>query len=348
MGVALSLLATMAALADADRVQLSVERAALASSCPDHRALAEQVRQHLGSEPFVMDAAGAHRRVDVLMFASPRADDELVVRVRLTDAAGLQLGQRELRGALDCATLSEELTLAVAIAIDPLLLLRPPARDAGEDGAEVSQLPAPEQQAAPADQGEYSPPPRHPMPHSPSARAERGLGAQATAWSVHAALLGSSGLTAPLAPGLRAGVGVDHRALFAALDVRAAAPARWVFGDLAGSVDARTLTLQAAAGGVLSGYAARLRGALVCEGGALVATGVRLAEVREAVAPWVAVGARGGLEIELTRGVALTVDLEAVAPLLRPRYVDGRTGELIDAGRPVVWSGGLGVALAPW
>lgn len=365
MSAALCLLASLAALADADRVQLSVERALEASSCPDHHGLAERVRERIGSEPFVVDAGGAHRRVAVTIFAAGRAHADLVARVVLTDPAGQTLGQRELLGARDCATLADELTLAVAMAVDPLLLLRPPDHAGGEGdqepGHDVDPRDAPGTDDEAAPYGELGPvprrspdgwgeaPPRPAHPPTPAASARPvppppgGM-----RFALHAQALGSSGVTGPLAPGLRAGVSVDHHALFAALDARAVAPARWLFGELAGSVDARTLTLQASAGGALTGYAARLRGGLVAEAGVLSATGVRLAVVREAMAPWVAVGGRGGLEIELARGVALVLDLEALFPLLRPRYVDGQTGDVLDVGEQMVWSGGLGLALATW
>jgi hypothetical protein len=65
---------------------------------------------------------------------------------------------------------------------------------------------------------------------------------------------------------------------------------------------------------------------------------------RSVTVPWLAVGARGGMDIALSRSIVLAVDVEGLVPLFRPRFVDGQTGERFSQAEGLAWTGGVGLA----
>src|SRR5690349_21006693 len=84
------------------------------SDCPDQAALAAQVKQRLGYDPFL---PGAER---VVRAAIERAAGGLVATVELRGREGAVLGTRSIASpTFECAELAQALVLAVCIAIDP-------------------------------------------------------------------------------------------------------------------------------------------------------------------------------------------------------------------------------------
>ncbi|MBX7101505.1 MAG: hypothetical protein K1X89_27570 [Myxococcaceae bacterium] len=149
-------------LALSPRWALTVERDAAAQSCPDGAALQRLVAERLGQDPF--GEPGPHRAMAVRVRAS---GERLTATLELFDEAGARLGLRELSGSPDCRELSSAVATTAAIAIDPMVLMRPapastdagppalpvlePApQDAGPQDAGVPALPAAPEPSAPA------------------------------------------------------------------------------------------------------------------------------------------------------------------------------------------------------
>jgi hypothetical protein len=101
--------------------ELHYERSAGAESCPDAAGIERAVIQRLGYDPFT---AGASRTIRAQMLADGRA---LRSRIQIEEAANARTGAREITSASgNCAELAASTALAIAIAIDPLALTRPP------------------------------------------------------------------------------------------------------------------------------------------------------------------------------------------------------------------------------
>jgi hypothetical protein len=101
--------------------RLAWVRGAGAESCPAADALAADAIRRLGYDPFTADPA---RTLEGLV---TRDGSRWRALLFVRDASGTTLGTRELSSdAPDCASLSEAVTLAVVLAIDPQAALRPP------------------------------------------------------------------------------------------------------------------------------------------------------------------------------------------------------------------------------
>ena len=119
------LLTASLALADpgpaSPRVRLEIEGGP--AGCFDAQAVRDSVAARLGYQPFD-DRAGSLVRIS---FTS--REGGLWARVVRWDEGGRSLGERGFSGST-CAQLLPEVELALAIAIDPLSLTRPPAAPA--------------------------------------------------------------------------------------------------------------------------------------------------------------------------------------------------------------------------
>ena len=117
----------LVALLAATPVRLQYTRAADASRCVSDEELRSAVVRRLGYAPFDDTAA------DVLQVDVARKASGFAARLVRTSPDGARKGERELvTPRADCADLGEALAFAISVAIDPLLLFRGPALDAGE------------------------------------------------------------------------------------------------------------------------------------------------------------------------------------------------------------------------
>ena len=138
-------LAWLVLLAASPQWALTVERDPQASSCPDTAALQRLVAERLGQDPFT--GQGPRRAMVVRVRASA---ERLTAALELFDEAGARLGLRELSGSLDCRELASAVATTAAIAIDPMVLMRPsPAV------ADAGALAVPELAPSPPDAGAW-------------------------------------------------------------------------------------------------------------------------------------------------------------------------------------------------
>ncbi len=140
LAIALGILASSAmALAEPRKVTLDYQRGDAAQSCPDERWIRQAVATRLGMDPFVAES-NLHVEARII-----RSGPALAGTLVLTNQDGVRLGRRELASATgDCLELASAMELAIAIAVDPLLLTRPAAKPA-------PTAPAPAPEPAPAE-----------------------------------------------------------------------------------------------------------------------------------------------------------------------------------------------------
>lgn len=144
--LALLLLPALAGAAERFHASLSYERGAGAEECPDESTIRRSVAVRLGYEPW---SDTAPRRLTVRVVAESPG---WAASIELTDADGRVKGRRRLTSATaDCHDLAESLQLALGLALDPLLLTRPPPDPEPAPPPEplVIVLPPPEPPAPP-------------------------------------------------------------------------------------------------------------------------------------------------------------------------------------------------------
>lgn len=336
--VAVALAAQLARVAMDDRVHLVVIRDDAAAACPSNDELARRVRARIGSEPFrdpVVDGAGRELRVGI------SADgDALKAKIALFSKEGDRLGRRQLSGPADCRALADDLVLAVAIAIDPLLLVRrrptAPVEEPVAPAVVVEEAPP-----------EEAPPAPEEIDGGASRRPVAGVAAEIpgpASIQARAIVSVAAGVGVVLQPSVRAEASLDYGVLDIDLGARLDVPARYPISDEA-LID---MTLLAADLSPCLGWSfdiTYVRGCGVLEAGALAAQGVNLEAARAVTSPWVALGTRAGVDVWLwpTLGVAVVGDLSA--PLIRPRFVDDTSGEVYAQPAPIVGTLGVGLEL---
>lgn len=347
--VALGAGGQLAGLAEADRVHLVVLRDDAAATCPDEDELAARVRARLGSEPFLDDddtsSVLEHRAGRELRVGVARDGSSLEARVVLFSPAGTRLGRRTLRGDLDCVRLADDLVLAMAIAIDPLLLVRRrPAPPPSETATPMQEAPGePTASESLVEEG-----PVVPVAPIVRRRARSALELPAPVSIVgRGVLLATAGIGVIAAPTIRGEVSFDYGVLDIDVGARLDLPARYPIEETGGAalLDLTLVTAQLAPCLGWTWDIMTARGCGVVEGGALVSQGVGFVRDRSVTTPWVALGARAALDFRIwpTFGLVLTGDLSA--PLVRPRFVDEVSGAVYAQPGPVVGSLGLGLEL---
>lgn len=289
--------------------RLSFVREERAEACPDEAALRERVAARLGRDPFVADALlGISVRIEPLDGAGYRAVIEL-------DDEG-ETTRRELTSARgDCADLADALALALSLAVDPASLLAPAPR------ADPPPPPPPTATAAPDPTPVVEPAPEPPR-DDVSARFS-------------ALVLGSWGAAPEFSGGLGLSGGFRVAAFSLDLELRAEIPTE--IAGVNGVVRGAPIT----AALVPCAHADIVTMCGVIRAGAFWAESVDAAEVRSAAGPYVALGARGGLELPLTPSVALAILGEVSAPLVGAELRLG--SERVWETPPVNVSLGVGV-----
>jgi hypothetical protein len=290
-------------------------RDATASVCPDEASLRQAVKQRVGYDPFfpwakttvVVDVTGEGRT--------------FVAHVRLVDESGLSQGARELRpGAKGCSGLIDAAALAISIALD----MDVPHRDAPGAASpgcapdldhECASVPAPAPEPAPVPV-----PAPAPMPASAHSTDER----DATPSSAAAAgelrgLVGFDALAAVdaapalVAPGFDVWAAARRGVGSLGLEMRADAPSA---AASPGGGSASVLLVAATVAPCV-----HLGPAFACALGAVdwiraAGSDVRVPRSGSAFAP--AVGPRVGLELALSRSIALRVRGDLMVNLVLP------------------------------
>lgn len=326
---ALAIAMLLGALAEEDRVSFVIVRDVGAEMCPDNDTIAARVRERIGSEPFADEGPLAPRQ---LRAGIALLDDEtLEARIALFSSDGTRLGRRVLRGPANCRALADDLVLAIAIAIDPLLLVRRrPTKPAAEvRAATPASAPAPTDLPRAVGQTPRRDSIDIPPPVSVTGRAlvavAAGVGVVAT-------------------PSARVQVSLDYGALDVDGGFRFDLPSRYpVSGDAL-----LDLTLIAFDAGPCVGWdidITTLRACGTLQAGMLVAQGIGFLVPRSSTTPWLAVGTRAAFDMHLWPGLGLVVEGELQAPLVRARFVDDVARQTLSQSAIVVGSFGVGLEL---
>lgn len=126
-----------------------------AESCIPTRELAQSVEAHLGRQLF-LSASQGELSVEGRIGPS-EASGEFEAVVVVSDSFGAILGQRELRSTNgDCVSLDEELSLVIAIMIDPEAALTAPETPSSEPGLEPEPQPVEPEQHSTTDEQNHS------------------------------------------------------------------------------------------------------------------------------------------------------------------------------------------------
>ncbi len=275
------------------RVRLSYRVPAVARGCPSSAELRAAVAGRLGYDPFAGDAP---ERIEVTIAGSPEG---LSANVEAIDAKGASRGARTLRSASrDCTELTNALTLAISIAIDPVALTR-----AAEPAAPIPAAPTVVVVQAPEPP---KPPERPPTP----------------TW-FEASLVAVGAIEAAPQPSLGVAAGVALRRPRWSLGLEGRADLPTGLGYEGGSVDAYLLF-----GTIVPCWRPGIFGlCLLGSAGAEQGSAQGLPAIAHPSAPYVAAGARAFVDWQLARVLALTAQLDMLAPLV--------TTTLDVSGQPV-------------
>jgi hypothetical protein len=303
---------------EAQTFELAWVRGARTELCPAGSNIAERVVARLGRNPF------AERASHAIEAAVTRENQRFRVSIRVRDAGGAAVGERELvLDAEDCEPIANAVALAIALAIDPTTSLAPPsaAPNSGTSptpAARDSTPPTP----TPFATAPTSPPPLSPCPSArpcPTCRDCPNLEPQPSALSLGVLARGAIafGALPGAAPGagLRGTLGNDSvRGVLSlwTFPEQSAADARFGFGLSMGELGA--------SGTILRGDWLVLSASAVLQAGAIHAV------VREMPAPGAGtqlfLGAAAGPELAFraTPGLRIAVGAELEVPLNAPQF----------------------------
>jgi hypothetical protein len=271
-----------------DPVRLDYDHGAGGASCPAESFFRDVVAAHLGGhDPFTPEAP---RRVTLTIRREGRAFAAVAV---LYGADGKRLGARELADR-DCTSLVDTMGTVVTGWLRPLVLPEPAAPSASPRSRDAGPIFREPDVATPA--------PTPPAITPPAARPRL---------VVEAGPLVSFGTLPAPAFGLAAGVGVRWPMFSLALEVRADLPAST---ELGGRTRVReTLIVGSAAPCFHAGW---FVGCGLVAGGALVGEWTGTSGARQA-SPYVAAGARLGVEVPITPRFALRGSGDVLVPVSR-------------------------------
>jgi hypothetical protein len=218
-----------------------------------------------------------------------------VARVQLVDSAGVEHGSRELRSDQTCADLLDAAALAIAIAIDPLLLVPVPK----------NQTVAPEGAPAPTPQALVDAPRTHTPPSRPAEPA-RG---PSVVFSVSAGAVASVGVAPAPAAGLSLGGDARWRDVSLAVEARIDAPAGRSIQGPGGPVSSWLIVATVAP----CGHASVLEICALAQLGSLQANAANVANQSSGTAPWLAIGGRIGVRQRIPGGTTLRLRADLLA-----------------------------------
>ncbi len=262
-----------------------------AESCPDEASMRRAVASQLGYDPFDEHASTSVEASIV------RKDDRLLGRVDVTRANAAP-GKRELSSRdADCEHLASAMALTISMAIDPMVISRPPPAPA----------PAPVEPPPPA--AVAAPPPAE-KPNAPPV-AEKP--ASPVFFYAGLAPLVSVGIGPGAAPGLDASVAVRWKAASIGVEGRMDLPSYAhlsIGGDVNTSIQVAML--------VPCAHADRFA---VCALGAVgsmrgESTGISASNSEYTL--FAAAGARVAMDIALSKNFLIRPELDALAAIVRP------------------------------
>lgn len=292
---------------------LVVRRAVLdeaAPECLSEQKLRAAVRARLGGDPWAVVALQGRR----LELQLSTISGLVRARASLVDRRGAILGQRTLTTTLDqCRALEEALALSISMALradKPTGLSRPPEKERA----------------------------RH---HQASRLGLRKRSAVVTPRGPRLIVAADATLQLGTAPGpsggVRAQVSLRWPHLSLGLEGRYDAPAR---GELERGAIATTLGGACVLG---CGHYRMFFGCGTFTAAALHASGQELVDARRQTFPYIGPGARAGVQVQITRHVAVRTQAEVVVPFERISLVDSRRGVPLWRNPPVAGSFGLGL-----
>lgn len=273
--------------------RLTYERAGGASSCPAEDTLRAAVASRLGHDPFRAD----DERTAYVSIDGPKGGP-FRATLKLLSRDGAVRGTRELRSASsDCDELFLAVTLALAIAIDPL------HGDAPAPPATTAPVP----EAAPPPAPPPSPPPAPPAPSASASERDATSSPPSERLRVRpmVAFLGSTGVVPDLSIGALAGVSL--RQTWASLGIEGRWDAPRSLRGAAGSV----VSAMVATGHVVP--CAHWKIAFGCVPfalGAMFGTGEEVQRSRSDATLYALLGLRIGIEPELTSRLRLHLHAE--------------------------------------
>ena len=348
--LAVVIAAGMAALADGDRVHLSIFRDQRGTAaCPDDDMLTERVRARLGSEPFRDDELGREVRVGIA-----RKGGGLEARIAMFAPNGTRLGLRILSGPADCVALADDLVLAVAIAVDPLLLVRRPAvavpLDGGGEGAAASSRGA----GRATENDDSVAVPETVAPESVERAVVRAPAAfpvpAPASIGVRGAIRAAGGVGLVAHPSVGAEVSLDYGVLRLDAGARFDLPARYpIPGSATAVLDASLIA--AALAPCLAwdvDAAVRVRGCAVGEVGMFQVQGIGVlfpGLTHTVTAPWLAGGVRGALDVQVLPPLGVVFEADLLTPALSVELVDDATRQPLADANHVAWALGVGLEI---
>jgi hypothetical protein len=325
-----------AAAAAPRSARLSYSRGAGASGCPDAEVIRAGVAARLGYQPF-------DERAELLVSATvSQVARGLEARIQITGggAPGSAAAERRLVSRQsDCQELAAAMELAISIAIDPLAASRARAEPGGAtaSAAPPALPPAPPQSPPPPAPApavivlrEQAPPPAAPDRALPPPSPATPLG-----FRVRLGGLGALGSAPAAALGGTVQASVRRGPFSLGLEGR---------GDMAASAELRVGTMETS---LLMGSLVPclqrgiLEGCVLLSAGAVRAAGRDLVDPRHVSAPFVAFGARMGVELPMGSVLAAGAHVDVLAPITE--LVLRVDGQAVWTSPPI--SGALGLTI---
>lgn len=338
------------------------------TGCPDRPHLQEAVAHRLGRNPW---DDGAMQRFQVVI--RRQTGGRLVANVDLVDAEGRRLGARVLRSAdPECEELAAAVALAITIAIDPLAVVAPsmPTPEPPPDAPLPSEPPSsnpvphlPEEEPTPWQpwHGEQAlaatPPPRSPTHAPPPTETSTVIPppiadpaprlvprrhrrpAEDAGWhyflTLHQVVDGWSAPHPTLGGVL--GVGLRWRDASLAVESRVDVPAFRRVGP--GRISTQLVTLSA----VPCWHVGWLMGCGLVTGGGMRVGAMDLQQSTRATVPYLAAGARLGVELPVLHHLRVRTGVEALGVPLRVRLRDSLSGETFWDAPPATAALSLGL-----
>jgi hypothetical protein len=297
--VPLAAVTSAAAAAPARTARFTYSRGAGATDCPDVDVIRAGVSARLGYEPF------DDRAERVVSATVSRTGHVLEARIQIADADGKAAAERKLASRQsDCQELASAMELAITIAIDPVAGSRPrPDPPAPPPPAPPAPAPPPPRVIVVR---EAAPPPG-PAPPPPAPRAP-------TVFQVRLGGLGAVGSSPAAAFGGTLQVSVRRGSFSLGLEGR---------GDLAATTeldfngarvgDMETSLLMGAL--VPCAFRGVLEGCALLSVGQIRASSTGLAMPQQVTAPFLAAGARVGLELPLGSILTAGAHADVLAPV---------------------------------
>ncbi|MFO0664856.1 MAG: hypothetical protein U0174_12945 [Polyangiaceae bacterium] len=286
-----------------------------AEACVDEEGLTNAVAKRLGRDPFRPIAEST------IAVTVRREESRFVARLTMADRQGKERGERILKSkGDDCADLTDTLALTISIALDPLVLVRPPPKDESpSDPASVPPIPL---------SPDPPPPPMAPPPpvSPPRSRFSFGIGTGG-----HVSFLAAPAVAA--GPDLWANV--YYRYIGAELSTRIDAPA--------GRSTSEGGTVSAAITGATFGPCARASILAFCVPLTMASLAVSSRDItspRSDTQLWFALGGRLSVAIPVTTALRVRVFGEVAAPLAP--YELRVNGRVVYTSDPVALSLGAG------